>query len=743
MSDATAAPEGAMCQCPACSGQGGTHPAGTFWEDGRYIDYSSLDPNAGGTYNDKPIWDLTTIEENLNRTGYDWYTDNYGVLEDGVLNFGFWKNFAELANSYYVNATGDDYFSEAVRETFSAFNAEQRVAARNAIGLWDDLVDISFRETKSGDADITFGNTNTGGAQAYAYLPFGSGDDQFYEETYDFYNVGKLGGDVWIDGFVASNFFPIKDSYYAVTTMIHEIGHAIGLSHPGDYDALDDNDGDGVPDPITYANDAAFAQDSMQYSIMSYFDSYETGAMTIDFSLANFAYAATPLVHDIAAIQAIYGADMTTRATDTVYGFNSNADRAAYHFDLNTRPVVAIWDGGGNDTLDFSGWNTPSTINLNEGAFSSGGGSVEFATLEEVNANRAALGFAARTQATYDFYVELREQLGLTNALFKDNIAIAYGVTIENAIGGGGNDTIIANQVANVIDGGAGHDIVSYETATEAVTVRLGGKVSGGAAGDTLISIEGVKGSAFDDKLFGDAGANTLEGGAGNDRLTGNAGRDLFVFHTLEAATGTDRILDFSYGDAIATDKMLRDPDGDGVIQGTSNGTFVLDRSDGDRVQIAGAAATGLTYLGEKDGMFYYGQLIDAPTAGEGQAVFRSSASDDVLPGSADASVTDIFLFDTGTLVPTGDDKITFTNNDLLVTTSALPPTRSDGLVYEADALFDFPGGTAEFSNTNGFVNTFEFDGSIEHNGLTYYVYSLMGSTVGVDDVTFAPVPTV
>lgn len=740
MSDATAVPDGALCRCPACSGQGGSHPAGTFWDDGRYVTYASLDPNAGGTYNDKPIWDLTQIEENLNRTGYDWYTDNYGVLEDGVLNFGFWKNFAELANSYYVNATGSDYFSEAVRDTFSAFNAEQRVAARNAIGLWDDLIDISFRETKSGDADITFGNTDTGGAQAYAYLPFGSGDDQFYEETYDFYNVGKLGGDVWIDGFVASNFFPIKDSYYAVTTMIHEIGHAIGLSHPGDYDALDDDDGDGVPDPITYANDAAFAQDSNQYSIMSYFDAYETGAQHIDFSLANFAYAATPMVHDIAAIQAIYGVDTTTRTGDTVYGFNSNADRAAYHFDLNTRPIVAIWDAGGNDTLDFSGWNTPSTINLNAGSFSSGGGSIEFATLEEVNANRAALGFAPRTQATFDFYLGLRAELGLTNALFKDNISIAYGVTVENAVGGGGNDTIIANQVANRIDGGLGHDIVSYETAAEAVVVRLGGKVSGGAAGDVLVSIEGVKGSAFDDRLFGDAGANTLEGGAGNDRLAGGTGRDVFVFHTKDNATGIDRIVDFTYGDTLATDKALR-LDANGYAQGSANGAFVLDRTDGDRVQILAAPAGGLAYLGEKDGMFYYGQLIDAPTAGEGQAVFRGSASDDVLAGSADASVTDIFLLDTGSLVPTGNDKITFTNNDLLVTTSALPPTRADGLIYEADALFDLPYGKAEFSNANGFVNTFEFDGAIDHNGLTYYVYSLMGSSVGVADVAFAPVP--
>ncbi|WBH17322.1 M10 family metallopeptidase C-terminal domain-containing protein [Sphingomonas radiodurans] len=88
---------------------------------------------------------------------------------------------------------------------------------------------------------------------------------------------------------------------------------------------------------------------------MSYFDAYETGAQHIDWTLTNFASAATPLGHDIAAIQAIYGVDTTTRTGNTVYGFNSTARDDAYDFSLNTRPIVTIWDAGGKDTLDFSG----------------------------------------------------------------------------------------------------------------------------------------------------------------------------------------------------------------------------------------------------------------------------------------------------------------------------------------------------------------------------------------------------
>lgn len=602
------------CQCPACI-SGGEHPEGMFWDDGRYVGYSSLDPSAGGSYAGKPIWDLGTITANLNRTGYDWYTNNYGVLNDGVLNFGFWKNFAEIANSYYVNATGDDKFDEATRDTFSAFNAQQRVIARNSMALWDDLISISFRETKSFDADINFGNTDSGGAQAYAYLPFGNIYDSFYQTNYDFTQVGRLSGDVWIDGFVGSNFSPLANSFYAVTTMIHEIGHALGLSHPGDYNALDDNDGDGVPDPITYANSAKFAQDSMQYSIMSYFDAYETGAQHIDFALANFAYAATPLVHDIASIQAIYGVDTTTRTGNTTYGFNSTANRAAYDFTLNARPIVTIWDAGGRDTLDFSGWNTPSIMDLNEGAFSSGGGVLEFPSLEEVNANRAALGFAPRTQAQFDFYVALREDLGLENGLFTDNISIAYGTVIENAIGGGGDDLIIVNSAANRVEGGTGFDTVSYETATSGVTVSLDtGRGSGGAAGDRLTDIEGLIGSAFDDRLIGNSADNILEGGAGDDRLTGGGGRDSFVFKLAYGGTGIDRITDFDRDDVIVTDRALADPNNDGIIRVGSSGNLVLDAATGSRVILQNFdAGGGIELLGEQNGLFYYGYAGDTP----------------------------------------------------------------------------------------------------------------------------------
>ena len=587
------------CDCPSCMA-GSTHHAAPGSED------ASLDPKAGGEYRDKPIWDLSTIEENLNRSGYDWYTNNYGELKDGVLNFGFWKSLAELENSYYVNADGSTAFNEAYNaDAFSPFSAAQQGIARTAIGLWGDLITgITFQETKSYEADITFGNTATGGAQAYAYLPFGNVEDQFYEDNYGFEEVGRLGGDVWIDGGVASNFFPLTAGYYATTTMIHEIGHALGFSHPGDYNAIGP---DGEVLSPTYENQAEYAQDSLQYSIMSYFDGYETGAQFIDFQLLNFAYPSTPMIHDIAAIQALYGTNYATRADDTVYGFNSTETGTAYDFAVNDRPVLSIWDGGGTDTIDVSGFKTDSLIDLNAGAFSSAGGADRFYSFEEINAARVKLGFAERTQATYDYYQDLIERLGVTNPGFKDNISIAYGVTIENATTGRGDDKIIANDVANVIDGGSGNDTASYETATAGViaSLRAGAVNAGGAEGDVLGRIENLMGSAFNDTLIGGNRDNALAGGKGNDVLAGRGGSDTYVLRNLGQTTGQDVIRGFGSDDLIAVSKSLQ-ADTSGFVAVTDR-TLLIDAADGDSITFRGAGADdGLRLVGQAGNFFYY-----------------------------------------------------------------------------------------------------------------------------------------
>src|SRR5262249_59507509 len=142
-----------------------------------------------------------------------------------------------------------------------------------------------------------------------------------------------------------------------------------------------------------------------EYSVMSYFGGSDTGQ-----SPGGFATDVTPMLLDIYELQQIYGVNTTTRTDNTTYGFNSTAG-SIYAFSAGSTPQYCIWDAGGTDTLNCSGYGQAQLINLNQGTFSNIGGGT-------------------------------------------GNISIAIGATIENANGGSGNDTIIGNDVANTFTGG-------------------------------------------------------------------------------------------------------------------------------------------------------------------------------------------------------------------------------------------------------------------------------------------------
>jgi serralysin len=562
----------------------------------------------GGTIRDKPVFTIEQVIEQLNRGGAGWTPGNidHAAPRDGdvsVLNFGFHTADSMFAEPYVFEEDGElygrpEYFG------FAPFTEAQKAAAREAMASWDDLIAPTLVETAPEQADITFANyTNRPGTQAYAYLP--------YDYTPD--NADLIAGDIWISANQPSN-FQLDEGLYGIHTLAHESGHALGLEHPGDYNASP-----GVS--ITYAANAEYYQDSRAYSIMSYFAASETGARHFDFNLSTTVYASTPLVHDIAAIQAIYGADMTTRTGNTTYGFNSNAGRDSYDFTKTPAPVMAIWDAGGIDTLDASGYATDQIIDLTPGSLSSIGG-VTYETapsFEQVNANRAAAGYAPVALATFNSNMALLASNPVVGRL-TDNVSIAYGATIENGVGGSGSDRLVGNAAANTLTGNAGND-----------------------------TLEGRDGA---DILLGGLGNDILDGGLGVDRMTGGAGDDRYVVDTWRdtvtelAGGGIDTVwsaISYSLSTNLENLKLT----GDAAL-GTGNGSAnVIEGNDAFNLLSGEAGNDSLFGAGGNDILL----------GGSGNDRLNGGAGFDILIGGAG---NDVYAFDAGSFPDEDDLSIDF-----------------------------------------------------------------------------------
>lgn len=445
---------------------------------------------------------------------------------------------------------------------FSRFNSTQIAQAELALAGWSDAANITFTRIGFGaagdsaytdQATILLANYSSGSdtATAFAYYPGSK-------------MSASAAGDVWVNITTGSNASPTTGNYGAMV-LVHELGHAIGIAHPADYQS---------DDSPTYADNAAYYEDSRQYTVMSYFSESNTGA--------NFGgrYSAAPLLDDIAAVQLEYGANMSTRTGDTVYGFNSNAGRPWFEaLSATTKLIFAVWDAGGNDTFDFSGFSNNQTIDLRAGHFSSVG--------------------------------------GLTG-----NVAVAAGATVENAVGGSGADAITGNAAANALNGAAGDDVIYGGAGGDTITGGDGRNFLRGEEGDDYL----VGGAAFDD-MHGNMGADTLHGGQGDDWVVGGKDNDLLHGElgldriygnmgadTLYAGEGADILRggqdnDVMYGEA--GDDWLSGDRGDDTIWGGSGadsfhtwGAADLDRvmdfnrAEGDRVLVSEGATYSFAQVG-------------------------------------------------------------------------------------------------------------------------------------------------
>lgn len=220
-----------------------------------------------------------------------------------------------------------------------------------------------------------------------------------------------------------------------------------------------------------------------------------------------------------------------------------------------------------------------------------------------------------------------------------------------------------------------------------------------------------------------------------NELLKGTAAADVFYFESL-AATGFDRITDFGNNDLFVTDKKLYDGNNDGIIGLSGNRVSIDAPKNGDTVQIDGVSA--LRFLG----LDQAGHAVYADASVRPRGAKEGTFADNSFSGDSGNKSKNVFFFDTGHGLDLGNDTITkFGKHDLIVTTSKLTDGNNDGIIDGTGGSFALPDDTGSLlvkDMKGAAINALEFDGSVVRDGLTYFVYSLVGS-VGTDasDLSF------
>jgi Ca2+-binding RTX toxin-like protein len=525
--------------------------------------------------NNQPQSSNTTTWINGLDSGYRWNLPSTGTP---TITYSFFSG-----GTYYGSETGT-----------ASFSAAAQTLTRRIFSDIQSLINVNFTEVA--DSRNSYGQIrlllSNDPSYAYTYYPFSSPEagDVHFNPSYD--NANSTNG---LQKGIGS---------HGYMTIIHEIGHALGLKHPGNYD--------GIGDPPFLA----YGDDNIGNTVMSY-------------NIPGNS-AATYMPLDILTLQSIYGARITTNSSNTTYTFTTlfNYNDGSKTWGDSNASKLTIWDGGGNDTINFGSLVSNSggyRFDLNDGGW--------FSTRSGFNTQSyQAEGDASRA----NYY---------TTAT---GTRLAYGANIENLIGSSSNDEILGNALANLLTGGAGNDTLNGGAGSDTLdggsgNDSLDGSISadyllgqdgfdilnGGDGSDTLVGglgTDSLMGGNEVDLLLGEDDADTLSGGAGDDAMGGGGSND-----SLIGGDGNDYMLgdtgsDTLSGDAGA-DTLFGGADNDSLNGGT--GEDILFGELGNDTL---AGADGNDYLIAGDG-------LDSLLGGIGNDVLVGEAGSDILLGGVETDL--------------------------------------------------------------------------------------------------------